>query len=194
MSAGKPPFWMKLKAQAGADPRKAIVLLVLGVIMVVMYMRMFSAGPSRGAEAETLTTIAEDTPSNEVSHAQAGKPAQIGAMKRIEISEPLVRELTHDPFGGDTHIANQLPAEPSSGSHRIEPIAGPVTSSDRQSDKPKELELQSTICCDDPIAGINGRFVRAGEWIGEYLVERIGPTQVWLRKGDARLVLSLKGP
>lgn len=65
--------------------------------------------------------------------------------------------------------------------------------SDEPSRDPDEfLKLAGTIVGGkNPIAIINDQFVRAGDWIGEFKVIRIGKTDVLLMSDDHRLVLEI---
>ena len=180
MAAGSPPIWVVLRTQARADPRKTVILAVLAVVMLVVYVRMFWSGPTSQAEAELLPAVSSEVPT----------PAETPTVRaedvpaRIVLSQPLSRELTHDPFIGSAALRS------------ISPSVGPQTPAaglrNTKEGTPQQLELQSTICCDDPIAGINGRFLRPGDQIQGYVLERVNPTSAVLRKGDASLVLFLK--
>ena len=174
MGAGKPPFWKVLKAHLRADPKKTGILSVLALVMVGMYGRMFLSGPSQSAEAQPVEPDVSVSPP--VAAATEPDPAR-PPVERIEVVGVMADELVRDPF---TSGADPWSRASSDSANRSMGDASFV------------LELTSTLCCDDPVAGISGRFLRPGDRIQGYVLERVEPTRVWLRKDGQTVELSLR--
>ncbi len=81
----------------------------------------------------------------------------------------------------------------------IRDIFSPLESSPDKESRPKEQEeevssftLKGTIVGGErPIAIINDKFVRTGDWIGEYKVTRIGKKEVLLDSDGEKMVLEI---
>ena len=178
MGAGRQPTWAVLKAHFCASPRKTALLSVLFVGMVVVYVRMFASGPGQTADAERVPSPL--VPSITTSPTVRAKPQRVPS-KRIELTTPLAHDLTRDPF---VPVGMERVDGMSVGGSRAQNPA-----SDRQAG---ELELQSTICCDQPMAVINGRFLQPGDEIGGFILEQVEPTRVWLKRNSVRRELKLR--
>src|ERR1043165_5534609 len=97
MSAGKPPFWIVFKAHLRADARKTVVLVVLFVVMIVVYARMFSSsGPSEAAAGIAATPDSGVAMAGVPTIALAGAP--VASPGRVVLSQPLARDIKSDPF------------------------------------------------------------------------------------------------
>jgi len=179
MGAGRQPTWAVLKAHFCASPRKTALLSFLFVVMVVVYVRMFAGGPSQAADAESI--VPTWVPPTATSTSVSAKPER-NVLERVELTEPLTRELARDPFVASVGMGSTSEAL-ADGSGWLAAGAGSVTG---------ELELQSTICCDQPMAVINGRFLQPGDAIGGFILERVEPTRVWLRRNGVHMELKLR--
>jgi hypothetical protein len=173
MGAGKTPIWLVIKAHFCASPKKTALLGFLIVVMIAVYVKMFAGGPGSTADAGLIVphiaTPAVVTPKEE------GEAREPGS-KRTAVSEPLARQLTRDPFV----VAGVVP------SRNI-----PVTGHD-EGMKAAGLELQSTICGDQPMAVISGHVLEPGDEIGGFTLERVEPTSVWIKGHNVRRELKLR--
>jgi hypothetical protein len=141
--------------------------------MIVVYVKMFAGGPSSTADAGLIIPVPV-TPSAVTSKTQITAPKSRSG--RVALSEPVAQQLTRDPFA----IVSCIPKRKTSG-----PAADSHIASDA-------LELQSTICGDQPMAVINGQVLKVGDEIEGFLLERVEPTSVWVKRNNARRELKLR--
>jgi hypothetical protein len=175
MSAAKPPIWVAFRAHLAADRRKTVVLVVLSVVMLGIYARLFWGASPAQAGAATV-------PANHTG-AASNPPA---VLTRMKPARPLVRDLARDPFAMklERYQVDQsaVPAQPSA---RVAQTANPPVAGQT------EFQLQSTISGTLPMAWINGRCIQPGGVIEGFVLEQIEPTRVVLRRGTEVRVLTM---
>jgi len=181
MNAAKPPIWVLIRSHLAADPRKAGVLAVLFLIMVVVYVRLFTreSGPEPAAAAATGTPAAVPVPA----------PAEASTVLppipvRIRPDRPLVRELTRDPFL--VELDRFAPDPEAIAAQPGKSPAGPQT---RPAPPEQEFQLKSTITGSLPMAWVNGRILQPGDEIDGFVLERVEEGRVVLRKNSLTRVL-----
>jgi len=110
-----------------------------------------------------------------------------------QLNVPVInKEKPKNRRSGGSSVDNYLPAS-------IRDIFSPLKSSPDKESRPKEQEeevssftLKGTIVGGEkPIAIINDKFVRTGDWIGEYRVARIGKKEVLLDSDGEKVVLEI---
>ena len=165
MSASKPPLGVMIRAHLLADPRKTAVLAILALVMLGVYARILFKPKAVEAEPAAVSILPTT-----VVNAEKSAPSADHRLERVSINRPMTRELIRDPFV-PTHA-----------------ILSAVAQND---DEEKPLVLQSTICGPAPMACINGTFLKPGQKIYGYVLQRVENTSVVLRKGNAQLELLL---
>ena len=181
MSGARPTIWAVLRAHFRADMRKTGALVFLAVVMAVVYARLFfqSSGPSV-ANAKPAMDAA---PVVIVSAPLTASPLA----ERISVPEPLSREIAGDPFAIDP---DKYPLGPGA---KMEGNATIVERADEAIRKEaKALVLQSTVSGDHPMACINGVFLKVGQDIAGFVLERVQADRVILRREGVQVVLFLK--
>lgn len=185
MGSRRPPVWILFWAQLRGDPKKAAVLIVLAVVMAGVYARLFltKGGPQ---EVSALEAIVAEVPPTAVADVTTSETTPTEARERLD--RPLVRKLSRDPFMfGSDHLVDVSNADGSETYDAFSP--DPVQQARAAA---AELVLESTICGSMPLASINGRVIRPGEYINGFVLERVGPTRVVLRRHKVRVILTLK--
>ncbi|GMU23738.1 MAG: hypothetical protein AMXMBFR13_38160 [Phycisphaerae bacterium] len=177
MNVSKPPIWAVVKAHLARDARKTTVLVVLAVVMVVVYARLFlgSGTPEEADAGQLAVPVVPAAPLS--AHTAAAGTAET----RVRPGRTLRRELTRDPFEFNLQ---RYPVDPD--------IVIRQAPEESNASTQVELVLQSTICGTEPLAWINGRCLRKGQEIAGFVVEAIEPTRVVLQRDGARLELLLK--
>ena len=186
----KPPLWVVLRAQARADPRKTVVLIVLALAMVIVYARtFFQASVPQVASGVTSEAVVQPV-SAANSGAGAGTPPATTPAARQKPTRPLLTQLLRDPFvvqaGGRP---GQEPAVDPKPDSPVGSVTDPVESIRQQAGK---LELQSTICGATPLACINGRVLQPGDEIEGFKLERVEPHRAMLRRDGMSVALNMK--
>jgi hypothetical protein len=176
------PIWVSLRAHLAADRRKTGVLAVLLLVMVGIYARLFLSHAT--PESANAASIATNAPAGNDKPGSAA-PAAPRAPARIKPARPLVHDLTRDPFAVRL---DQFKADPAA----VAPPIGQPARPETQPAAPQQpFVLQSTISGTLPMAWINGRCVQPGESIDGFVLERVEPSRVVLRKGDDVRVLTI---
>lgn len=180
MNATRPPIWVAFRAHLAADRRKTAVLVVLSVVMLAIYGRLFWGMSPAPAGAATCAVVPP--------HPGGPGANQPVVLTRIKPTRPLVRELARDPFGVkwehfqvDRSVVPPRPSTPVPQPANQRPAASGHT----------DFSLQSTISGTLPMAWINGRCLQPGEAIEGFVLEQIEPTRVVLRRGDEVRVLTM---
>ena len=179
MSIARPPIWVALRTNFVAQPRKAAVLLVLFVVLIVVYARwILSTGGPAAAEASILPPV--------MPVPASPAPETPPLIDRFKPDRPLIRELARDPF---LVQLERFAIDPQAQ------VAAATTSTTSPATQPAVVEadlvLQGTVCGDNRLAWINGRCIRQGEEVEGYVLEQVEPTQVTLTRDGLKRVLSM---
>jgi hypothetical protein len=181
MSATRPPIWVTLRAQLAADRRKTAALVVLSVVMLGIYARLFWGTSPAQADAATIAAATS------LSGKAGGHSTTI--LTRIKPTRSLVHDLARDPFAVKLE---RFQRERSAVTTRPSaPVPQPANAPPAANNLPL-FSLQSTISGTLPMAWINGRCVQPGEVIEGFVLEQIEPTRVVLRRGDEVRVLTME--
>ena len=122
-----------------------------------------------------------------------GKDVAASTAPLAQLNVPLInKEKSGNRRSGGSSVDQYL-------STSIRDIFSPAKSSPDKESRPKEQEeevssftLKGTIVGGErPIAIINDKFVRTGDWIGEYKVARIGKKEVLLESDGKKMVLEI---
>jgi len=185
MGNRRPPVWILFWAQLRGDPKKTAVLIVLAIVFAGVYTRLFfrKGSPQEASAADLAVAI---VPPTAVAVAPAARVTPTET--RVCLDRPLVRTLSRDPFAiGSDPIEDASDANGQATDDGFSP--DPVQ---RAKAAAAQLVLESTMVGSAPLAAINGRVVRPGETIDGFVLERIEPTNVILRRHDIRVVLPLR--
>jgi len=160
-------------------------LIVLAIILTGVCARLFLAkgGPQEVSAANAAVAVVPPP-----VDAAVLAPGTAPTATRMRLDEPPVRKLSRDPFMlGSDHLVGASNADGSVGDDdlSLDPIQRAQAAAD-------ELVLESTICGSLPLASISGRVVRQGEKIDDFVLERVEPTRVVLRRHDIRVILALR--
>src|SRR5687767_4449346 len=171
MSATKPPIRAVLRAHFRADMRKTGALVFLAVVMIVVYARMFSSSSAPSAADAQPAIVTGSPPVSVNAAAEAFAPV---VADRIQLRESLSvsREIENDPFAIDP---NKFPLGQGVRVEEGSAVIGQANDAVREA--AKLLVLQSTLCCDPALACINGQFLRPGQEISGFVLERIEPAR-----------------
>ena len=187
MGSRRPSVWILIRAHLRGDPKKTAVLVLLSIVMVGVYARLFlsisKGGPQEVSAADVAPTAVptvsvDDTPP---SGARAKKT-------RVRLDRPLVRKLSRDPFT----LGSDFMVDSSSANGQATDEARSLDPVQRARAAAAALVLESTLCGSMPLAAISGRVVRPGEKIDGFVLERIEPNRVILRRHEVRVVLPLR--
>ncbi len=187
MGSGRPPIRVLIRAHLQADPKKTAVLVLLAVVMVIVYVRMFSSSetPQVAVAADPALVVPAAAASGA---AQNQAPQASPRVARTLLPQPAIRELARDPFVVPSLYAQATPAstdeEPSG-------LTGPALEREIRTGA-EQLVLQSTISGRVPLATINGRVLSPGDEIEGFVLEQIEPTSVVIRRAGVRVKLPLK--
>jgi hypothetical protein len=158
--------------QKGKSERtKVYLILVLGLVLcVVSYFRFFHKGSTVGTDAVSPTTLAT-VPS--IATPVGVHPQQTDAqeLQRQEFAGGVVRDI-FEP-GKSVVIADA----------RLKAL---------DNTRPRETALVLSglvYSANNPIAIINGQFLRSGDQVGGYKIVRIGPKEVVMQGEDREIVL-----
>lgn len=172
----------------GKKSEQIKIYMIIGLLLVatiVAYFRFMHKKAPRGAEP-TLSTIATaplDVPKVEKKMLQSTRKSN------VTINEPL-RPSIRDIFAPLIRSKKKVESRPLRPSRPK--LSKPKSSKPKSSKPPSNLKLMGVIVGGgDPIAIINGQFVRTGERIGKYKVVRIGEKEVFLRSGNKMAELKL---
>lgn len=124
-----------------------------------------------------------------------GKDVAASTAPLAQLNVPVInKEKPKNTRPGGSSVDKYLPAS-------IRDIFSPLKSSTDKESRPKGREgeeevssftLKGTIVGGErPIAIINDKFVRTGDWIGEYKVARIGKKEVLLDSDGKKMVLEI---
>jgi hypothetical protein len=161
------------------------IYMIVGLLLVagiVAYFRFIHKSAPRGAE-DNLATVAAaplDVPKVEK------RAIQNSRKNIVTTNEPLrtsIRDIFAPLIGSPKKVKNRpmRPRRPR-----------PEFSTPKLSKPPSNLKLMGVIFGGgDPVAIINGQFVRTGERIDKYKVVRIGEKEVLLRSGNKTAELKL---
>jgi len=172
---------MLVRAHLRGDPKKTAVLVLLAVVMAVVYARLFfiRGGPQEVAAADQAVVAASPATDPSVS-ASVTSPAEA----RVRLDRPLVRRLSRNPCVLGSEEPVDAPIE--DGGSKYE-ASGPGSEQ-----ATIDLVLESTIVGPAPLASISGRVVRPGDEIEGFVLERVEPTRVVLRRHEIRVILLLR--
>jgi len=185
MGNRRPPVWIVFWAQLRGDPKKTSVLIVLALVMAGVYVRLFffKGSPTEASAADVAMAIAPPTTVVDVPTSAA-----VPTETRVQLDRPLVRTLNRDPFTFGSEALEDRSNDnglSTNGTHNLDPLQ-------RARNAAADLVLECTVIGSAPIASINGKVVRPGDTIDGFVLERIEPTKVMLRRHDIRVALSLK--
>ncbi|HOW72253.1 MAG TPA: hypothetical protein PKY77_16760 [Phycisphaerae bacterium] len=176
------PFWWRVRLHLAADLKKAGILVLLCVIMIIAgACLVWNRKAPSPATATTMATLA--SPAAPTHVAAAPQPAS-----RTGSNRPWVREIRRDPFtlpvAAPPHLAktvrsNQVAADTPD---RDPPVRRAAAA----------LVLQNTVPGPRPSATINGQVVRQGDIVDDFVVERIEPARVTVRRETVRVTLELR--
>ena len=186
MANGRPPVLVLIRAHLQADPKKTAVLGLLAIVMVIVYVRMFtSAERPRTAAASELVTVPA-SPALEADRGEGSSPNRTKA--RIALREPVNRQLVRDPF-----VVPSLYVEAESPVNRegTAGLSGQALEREVRAGA-QNLVLQSTICGHRPLATINDRVLGVGDEVEGFIIEQIKPTSVTVRRAGGLVRLPLK--
>ena len=159
---------------AGKKSEQIKIYVVIGLSLVLMigaYFQFIHAKVSRGKDVAASTA------------------------PLAQLNVPVInKEKPKNTRSGGSPVDEYLHAS-------IRDIFSPLRSSRDTESQPKGQEseeevssftLKGTIVGGErPIAIINDKFVRTGDWIGEYRVARIGKKEVLLESGGEKVVLEI---
>ena len=185
MGSGRPPVWILIRAHLRRHPNKTAVLVLLAVVMVVVYARLFltTDGPQEAVAADRAVAASPPAAGVGVSASRTG-PAEA----RVRLDRPLIRKLGRNPFA----LGSDRSADPSSADGSSTSEAPSLDPAQQVRDAAAKLVLESTICGSAPLASISGRVVRPGDEIEGFVLERVEPTKVVLRRHEIRVILPLR--
>jgi hypothetical protein len=173
-------IWAVLQAQLRASPRKAAVLGVLSLVLLVLVLRLFARGP-QVAEAEPVPAAGQLIP-------PAALPLPDLAMGNAALPKPrFPSQPARDPFSVERNLFEPIPG------HEIRPKEqAPVTNADPLLEVVSRLHLQSTVTGPSPLATVNGMVLRVGDSIEGLKVKSIGSRNIELAYGDRVFELWMK--
>lgn len=187
MANDRPPVLVLLRAHLQADPKKTAVLGLLAIVMVIVYVRMFTSAerPRTAAAASELVAVPA-SPALEADRGEGSSPKRTKA--RIALREPVNRQLVRDPF-----VVPSLYVEAESPVNRegTAGLSGLALEREVRAGA-QNLVLQSTICGHKPLATINDRVLGVGDEVEGFIIEQIKPTSVTVRRAGVLVRLPLK--
>jgi len=194
----------KLGNRLKASPQKSAVLCGLGLVLVVMWARMFMGGhtPS-GAAAATpsgLPIIASqndlNVPTHPTDHANVllqWARQQIVPMRRNLFAIPFDYYPSDQSHGGDATggtgfwnlLAKSMSVEADQQVQRQALIQG-------LADSARSLQLQSTMLGATPSAMVNGEMVREGSLVADFRVLKIEAGKMIVEREGIKLEILMR--
>lgn len=207
--------WSLFVAQLRAERKKAAILGVLALVMVVVFARAFLSSKPAPAEAGPVSGVSA-TPGNAAAPAPAAATPIAAAVLPADIERVVIahlsRTVSRDLFDTDLRsvaspaesaeeqasraAAATQPSKASVWWHRL--LAG-MAAQARRSEAGRaaieselaKLTLQGTILGPRPKAYISGRLVREGEIIGGFRLLNVFPRHVTLHKSGCNVRLTM---
>jgi hypothetical protein len=201
-----PPFVDKLVRQAKADPKKASILGVLVLVMLVLWLRMMvsgGAGPSRAAANVTAGARGGEGALASDNYRRPGSRSTPALKALMDWAQRPISPLSRNPFVINYDYYPQdgtRPAPPRipQGDGFWDQLAKSMTA---RADSIKEhqllvenlrlqaaqLKVQSTVMGAKPRALINGEFVGEGSIVASFRVSKIEARRIVLEREGIKL-------
>ena len=200
-SGARQKSWIdRLRVEVQRDPKKAIILSVLVVLLVGLVLRdvLRRSGP---ASVSAAVAVDGNRPQPSASAAMASKtPAPVAAQDANEIagSSPHPVGLSRATIDRDLFTAEVTyfpPKERPKSASVVRRVDDGVVRQEAQERairaQAKALSLQSTVSGDVPTAMINGEVLCAGEEIAGFRVVKITTRSCEVQKGNLLILLEM---
>ncbi len=179
------------------DKKKFVVLAVLAAGMCVLLVRA-AAGPSTPARSQAASSFAPAaaTFTEPVAYGPAAAAEQEARAAKERYIRSLERKITRDLFSPSPEA---FPPEHAPSSVLLVPDKGQADQAGAQKlaqrrlvqAQARALVLQSTVISSNPIAIINGRVSRIGDWINGFQIKAITARDCTLAKRGVEVILEM---
>jgi len=184
-----------LLAELKRDPKRAVVLAVLGAVLLVIGGRLLLqqlGSPRTGAAAQGPAGRAQDDPAHGKAPGDVWAKASQGAAQPkapAARSLPLVRDIfTPNP----TFFPPHRPAPAAATAKVVDDPEARLAAERRAAlAQASSLVLQTTVVGATGTAIINGQVLRVGDTIGGFRVVEIASRSCTLAKGAVRVTLEM---
>jgi len=190
----------RLKAEFLHDKRKTSALAVSFLLMCILAFQALhkpapsSAGASQPTGEVSKPMQADGAPAGPASRASEQPEDQLPA---ANLTVQSGKAITRDLFAIDVDaFPPKQQAAPASVVADAAPTGGQNQDQTQErviQAQARALVIQSTVVSDDPIAIINGRVLRIGDWVNGFQVKSITAQGCALQKGDTRVFLEMNG-
>lgn len=196
----KPNLKDRLFAELRRDPKKASIMGVLALVLLIIGVREVArrvGSPSAGSAATVRASGAGGAtglrkPANAVQ--APGLPK--GRNRQADSSTAIYKSpVDRDIFTPNVaYFPVEEKAKPStvvSSAQVIDPTAKAEAAKLQVQAQAKALSLQSTVVGAVPTAIVNGRVLRVGDWISDFQIVEINSRSCQLEKSGIRVVLEM---
>lgn len=189
----------RLLAEVRRDPKKASILGVLAVVLLIIGVREVATrvgSPKTGSAATVQTSGQPDGQSLRKTVTTPGKTAS-----QLDGLDALVADMPRLPVDRDIFTPKEMyfPIEAKVKPGKVvtaiivDPNARKEAERREIQAQAQSLSLQSTVVGSVPMAIINGRMLHVGDWINKFQVAEITSRYCQLEKSGIRVVLEMAG-
>jgi hypothetical protein len=195
----KPNLKDRLLAEFRRDPKKASIMGVLALVLLIIGVREVArrvGSPSTGSAATVRASGGGATglrrPANAVQAAALpkGRDRQTDSSAANHKS-PVDRDIFTPNVAYFPVEEKAKPSTVVSSAQVIDPTAKAEAAKLQVQAQAKALSLQSTVVGAVPTAIVNGRVMRVGDWISDFQVVQINSRSCQLEKSGIRVVLEM---
>jgi len=185
----------RLLAEVRRDPKKASIMGVLALVLLIIGVREIARRSGSAATARASDGAGTTSLRRTASAVQApGLPKGLGP--RADSSAP-VQKATVDRDIFTPNVAyfpvedKSKPATVVSAAQAVDPTAKAEAAKLQVQAQAKALSLQSTVVGAVPTAIINGRVLRVGDWVSDFQIVQINSRSCQLEKSGIRVMLEM---
>ncbi len=190
----------RLLAGLRRDPKKTAILGVLALVLLIVGVREVArraGSPSAGSAATVRASDAGGAtslrrPANTVQAPSLPKGGnRQGDSSAATQRAPVDRDIFTPNVAYYPVEEKAKPSTVVSSTQVIDPTAKAEAAKREVQARAKALSLQSTVVGAVPTAIINGRVLRAGDWISDFQIVEINSRSCQLEKSGIRVVLKM---
>jgi hypothetical protein len=172
------------KRPPAQDRRKLAMMGGLAVILAAVMMRTFSSGPEVAAAAPEVASAA--TPSSAGNNGNGPRVAVAPLPKVIDWPGKVAR----DPFASAV-VYRPPPPPPKPDEPAPLPPPAPAPVVDVAKEAADAIPLTATVVGEKPIAMINGRIYRVGEFVAGFRITEIHARRIVVERNNQRIAIDV---
>ena len=195
-----PKLKHRLLAEVRRDPKKASILGVLALVLLIIGVRLvvFRTGSPSVSSAETAQAsgaggeMSLQRPASAAQSPSLSKGGDRQADSFLAIQKVPVDRDIFTPNVAYFPVEDKAnPSTVVSAVQVVDPTAKARAAKLQVQAQAKALSLQSTVVGSVPTAIVNGRVLRVGDWISDFQIVEISSRSCQLEKSGIRVVLEM---